>query len=230
MARHSLCDVWELNRIILVWKDIAVSLKWLTKQDSGSYTAQYNSWFCLPASSFFFIFFFYMWTKAIWMCNKILWNQSNYVLVWHNVVKRGTGWAFSGPGMVKESFWQLGLAGCESLRRLQDSIGVFTWTLSKIFRIPRSYADPESFFVFVFSSMSDKLLFWLCEIMDTSGIYSLLRVSMNVNIHFIWTFTVCASSLFNRLNHKSKRKGASVNLSAAIRILMRFLISAADRK
>lgn len=33
MARQSLCDVWELNRIILVWKKIAVSLKWLTKQD-----------------------------------------------------------------------------------------------------------------------------------------------------------------------------------------------------
>lgn len=164
------------------------------------------------------LFFLYMWAKAIWMCNKILWNQSKYVLLWHNVVKRGTGWAFSGPGMVRESFWQWGLAGCESLLHLQDSIGVFTWILLKIFRNTQIICWSWILFFF-FSSMSDKLLLWLCEIMDTSGIFSILRILMNVNIHFIWTFTVCASSLFNWLNHKSKKKGASVNFSAAIRIL-----------
>lgn len=135
IAWHSLCDAWELNRIILVWKDIAVSLKWLTKQEPGSYIAQYNS--ALSPRILFLSLFFAHLNRPSECANKILWNQTKFVLVCHNVVKRGAGGLFWGLCIGKGIFWQWGLAGCESVLHLQGSVA-FTWNSVEDIQVPRS--------------------------------------------------------------------------------------------
>lgn len=163
IAWHSLCDASELNGIILVWMDIAVSLKWLTKREPGSYVAQYNSGLCLPGSSFFT--FEQRWSEC---ANKILWNQTKFFffLFWFSTVQLKEG-----------MFQQWGLAGCESLLHLQDSIAVFTWTL-KIFTFPdhKLILNPVC-------SMSDKLLLRNLNTLDI-----LPRILMHVNIKFNFDF------------------------------------------
>lgn len=126
IARHSLCDAWELNRFILGWKDIAVSHK-----ARAGIIAQYNSRLCLSGSSFFFFFFTFE-QRQSGCANKILWNHTKFVLVWQfGEVLEGF---YSGPVHGMGIFWQWGVAGSESPLHLQDSIAVFTRTVLKIFR------------------------------------------------------------------------------------------------